>query len=65
MPRPLSRTEIEPSTWMFTSIRWQGLARGLSTELSSPSHHTIMQRPLAREGAISETYDAAQLGKIE
>ena len=37
MPRPSSWIEIEPSTWMVTSIREQCPARCSSTELSSTS----------------------------
>ena len=37
MPRPSSRIEIEPSTWMTTSIFLQWPARCSSTELSRTS----------------------------
>src|SRR5215831_20069206 len=37
MPRPLSRMEMEPSTWIVTSIRSQKPARCSSTELSNTS----------------------------
>src|SRR5207253_8467615 len=44
MPRPLSRTETEPSTWIVTSIFEQKPARCSSIELSSTSN-TMWCRP--------------------
>ena len=44
MPRPLSRTETDPSTWMMTSIFEQNPARCSSIELSRTSN-TMWCRP--------------------
>ena len=48
MPRPSSRMETEPSTWMATSIFWQNPARCSSMELSSTSKRSGADR--ARQG---------------
>src|SRR5271163_4632258 len=44
MPRPLSRMEMEPSTWTVKSMRVQWPARYSSTELSSTSDLNLVFR---------------------
>ena len=72
MPRPLSRMEIEPSTWIVTSICVQWPARCSSTELSSTSKTQwcsaaligaadVHARPLAH---ARETFELVDLGSV-